>query len=252
MFMLSRALPCGVIVVLAAGYGHTGRLHAAAAQTPGAPASTSDAASAASSQALLSEVLHHLPQRKTENGRAHARQGRPPACRCGRGPVGKGGAEDPQRRDAPGRTAPARQADVRQVRDVAGKRARSRGSGASESGPPRRSSPEPGRVLQRDSRHARAGYQRGIAAAEPTSRTTGSTTLPMSSRFRRRCSSGTCSRAKGSAGSPSAIRRSLPPSRRSTSPAASGRTSGCTTTCRTARAAARSFATTSRSTASMS
>jgi hypothetical protein len=54
MFMLSRVIPCGVIVVLAAGYGHAGRLHAAS-QTAGAQVSTSDAFSASSSRALLTE-----------------------------------------------------------------------------------------------------------------------------------------------------------------------------------------------------
>ncbi len=65
MFMLSRVVPCGVIVVLAAGYGHTGRLHAAASQTPGTQASTSDAAT--SSRALLTEycVTCHNEKLKT-------------------------------------------------------------------------------------------------------------------------------------------------------------------------------------------
>ena len=67
MFMLSRVVPCGVIVVLAAGYGHAGRLHAAASQTPGAQASTSEAFSSTSSRALLTEycVTCHNEKLKT-------------------------------------------------------------------------------------------------------------------------------------------------------------------------------------------
>ena len=66
MFMLSRVIPCGVIVVLAAGYGHAGRLHAAS-QTAGAQVSTSDAFSATSSRALLTEscVTCHNEKLKT-------------------------------------------------------------------------------------------------------------------------------------------------------------------------------------------
>ena len=65
--MLSRAIPCGVIVVLAAGYGHAGRLHAAAPQAPSAQAATSAAVSAPSSRALLNEycVTCHNEKLKT-------------------------------------------------------------------------------------------------------------------------------------------------------------------------------------------
>ena len=67
MFMLSRVIPCGVIVVLAAGYGHAGRLHAAAPQAPGAQAATPAAVSPSSSQALLTEycVACHNEKLKT-------------------------------------------------------------------------------------------------------------------------------------------------------------------------------------------
>ncbi len=67
MFRLSRAIPAVAIVVLAAGYGYAGRLHAAAPQAPGAQAATAAAVSATSSRALLNAycVTCHNEKLKT-------------------------------------------------------------------------------------------------------------------------------------------------------------------------------------------
>jgi len=68
MSRLSRVIPCVAMGVLAAaGYGHAGRLHAAAPQAPNAQAVTSAAVSATSSRALLNEycVICHNEKLKT-------------------------------------------------------------------------------------------------------------------------------------------------------------------------------------------
>ena len=130
----------------------------------------------------------------------------------------------------PPAAAPAWQAGGRWIRDVAGRRARSRGGGASESGPPRGSRLNQADT-QRDSGPARAGHQRRIAAA---SRRVGP-------RVRQHCrrpldfaDAARALHVRGPEDQPARRGRSamLPPSRRSTSRAASGRTSGCMRTCR--------------------
>ena len=56
MSVLSRAIPCVALGVLAAaGYGHVGLAHAAAPQAPNAPAVTAVAGSATSPRALLND-----------------------------------------------------------------------------------------------------------------------------------------------------------------------------------------------------
>src|SRR5262245_3548292 len=68
MFRLSRAIPWMVVgVFAAAGYGHAGRLHAAAPQTPNAQAVTPAAVSAISSRALINDycVICHNEKLKT-------------------------------------------------------------------------------------------------------------------------------------------------------------------------------------------
>ena len=147
MFELSRQLPCGFIVVLAAATGTPAdctprppRRRPPARQTT-APA----ADSAASSRALLT-VIRRLPQRKTEATGLMLDKAAPPRCRHRGGHAGRvvqkirSGAMPPA-----GRRRPEKPAADGFATWLEGSSSIESG-GASESGPPGGASPEPDRV----------------------------------------------------------------------------------------------------------